>query len=68
MEAVCLVTLSGCPALAVPAGFGANGLPMGIQIIAPVHGEMDCLQMAFAYQEARKGEPARVPPLLKEIT
>jgi hypothetical protein len=41
---------------------------MGIQIIAPVHGEMDCLQMAFAYQQARKGELARVPPLLKEIT
>jgi hypothetical protein len=27
---------------------------MGIQITAPVHREMDCLQLAFAYQEARK--------------
>jgi len=61
---VCLVTLSGCPALAVPAGFGASGLPMGIQITAPVHREMDCLQLAFAYQEARKAELARVSPLL----
>jgi amidase len=64
MKAVCLVTLSGCPALAVPAGFGASGLPMGIQITAPVHREMDCLQLAFAYQEARKTELARVSPLL----
>jgi Asp-tRNA(Asn)/Glu-tRNA(Gln) amidotransferase A subunit family amidase len=41
---------------------------MGIQIIGPVHGEMDCLQLAFAYQEARKGELARVPPLVKKAT
>ncbi len=64
MKAVCLVTLSGCPSLAAPAGFGPAGLPMGIQIIAPVHREMDCLQLAFAYQESRKRELARVPPLL----
>ncbi|MBO9577067.1 MAG: amidase [Sphingobium sp.] len=64
MQAVCLVTMSGCPALAAPAGFGASGLPMGIQIIAPVHREMDCLQLAFAYQEARQAELARPSPLL----
>ena len=64
MKAVCLVTLSGCPALAAPAGFGAHGLPMGIQIIAPVHREMACLQLAFAYQEARRAELARPSPLL----
>jgi amidase len=64
MEAVCLVTLSGCPALAAPAGFGPDGLPMGIQIIAPVHREMDCLQLAFAYQQARQGELSRPSPLL----
>ena len=64
MKAVCLVSLSGCPALAAPVGFGANGLPMGIQIIAPVHRELDCLRLAFAYQEARKADLARVSPLL----
>ena len=66
MQAVCLVTMSGCPALAAPAGFGTNGLPMGIQIIAPVHREMDCLQLAFAYQQARGAELARLSPLLKK--
>jgi amidase len=64
MQAVCLVTMSGCPALAAPAGFGASGLPMGIQIIAPGHREMDCLQLALAYQEARQSELSRVSPLL----
>ena len=52
MKAVCLVTHSGCPSLAVPAGFGANGLPMGVQIIAPVHGEAQCLSAAAAYEAA----------------
>ena len=36
----CLITMSGCPALAVPAGFGSRGLPMGIQIVAPNHDEL----------------------------
>jgi amidase len=39
MKVACLVTLAGCPALAVPAGFNDGGLPMGVQIVAPVHGE-----------------------------
>ena len=38
------VTMAGCPALGVPAGFNANGLPMGIQIVAPNHAELACLQ------------------------
>src|SRR5215469_5423239 len=29
MEVMIPVTMSGCPSLAVPAGFGARGLPMG---------------------------------------
>ncbi len=52
MQAVCLVTLSGCPSLAVPAGFSPAGLPMGVQIIAPVHGEAQCLAAAAAYEAA----------------
>jgi amidase len=64
MKAICLITMAGCPALAVPAGFGATGLPMGLQIIAPVHHEMDCLKLAFAYDQAT-GWPARHPPPLR---
>jgi len=36
-------TMAGNPALAVPAGFNAAGLPMGVQIAAPNHGELACL-------------------------
>ena len=64
MQAVCLVTMSGCPALAAPAGFGPGGLPMGIQVVAPVHHELDCLQLAFAYEQASGGRLRRRPGLL----
>ena len=50
MKGVCLVTLAGTPSLAVPAGFSRAGLPMGIQIIAPVHQEMTCLQHGAAFE------------------
>ncbi len=64
MKAVCLITMAGCPSLAVPAGFGSQGLPMGLQIIAPVHREMDCLQLGHAYQTATDWTARRLPPLL----
>jgi amidase len=60
---VSLVTLSGCPALAAPAGFSAGGLPMGLQIVAPVHQELRCLQLAAAFEEANRSNVARRSPL-----
>jgi len=65
MKAVCLVTLSGCPSLAAPAGFSAGGLPIGIQIIAPVHAELKCLQLAAAFEQANRSNLARRPALLE---
>jgi amidase len=64
MKATCLITMSGCPSLAVPAGFGAQGLPMGLQIIGPMHHEMDCLKLGFAYQQANDWTAKRLPSLL----
>ncbi len=61
MEVAIGVTMSGCPALNVPAGFNAAGLPMGMQIVAPNQGEMSCLQLAAAYDEAT-GWVRRNPP------
>jgi len=61
MQAVCLVTMSGAPALAVPAGFGATGLPMGIQIVAPIHGEASCLAAAAAYETVASDILAKTP-------
>jgi len=65
MVAICMVTLSGCPSLAVPAGFSPSGLPMGLQIIAPVHHDMDCLKLGHAYEQASNWTAKHPSPLLK---
>ena len=65
MKAVCMVTLAGCPSLAVPAGFSQAGHAMGLQIVAPVHREMDCLKLAHAYQQANDWTARRLPQLLR---
>ncbi len=63
MEVMIPVTMSICPALAVPAGFSDHGLAMGLQIMAPNHGELACLQLGQAYDEAT-GWIAKRPPAL----
>ena len=64
MKGTLLVTMSGCPALAAPAGFSDAGLPIGIQIIAPNRQEVSCLQLAYAYESALGSTNRRLPPLL----
>ena len=63
MQGVLLVTLGGGPSLAVPAGFGPQGLPMGLQILAPAHEELSCLQLGYAYEQA-SGFANKTSPLL----
>jgi amidase len=64
MQAVCLVTMSGAPALAVPAGFSPAGLPMGVQIVAPIHGEASCLAAAAAYEAVAGDLLTKIPPVV----
>ena len=64
MKCVLPITMSGCPALAAPAGFSANGLPIGIQIVGPNHAELACLQLAYAYDTATSWSSKRLPGLL----
>jgi amidase len=66
MKGTLLVTMSGCPSLAVPAGFNAQALPIGIQIIGRNRGELDCLSLAHAYEAATNWTKARPPPMLLE--
>jgi amidase len=66
MKGNLLVTMSGCPSLAVPAGFNAQRLPIGIQIIGPNRRELDCLSLGYAYEAATNWTKARPPPLLLE--
>ena len=64
MEVMIPVTMASCPALSVPVGFSDRGLPMGLQIVGPNHGELACLQLAHAYDEATEWVTKRPPPLL----
>ena len=52
MEVVIPASLIGLPAVAVPAGFGANGLPMGVQIIGAPGCDQQVLNVAEAYHRA----------------
>ncbi len=54
MEVVIPGTLSGCPVINVPVGFGFKGLPMGLQIIGLRHKDFATLQIAYAYEQATR--------------
>jgi aspartyl-tRNA(Asn)/glutamyl-tRNA(Gln) amidotransferase subunit A len=44
--------LAGLPALSVPCGFDAAGLPVGLQLMGPHFSEARLLGVAHRYQEA----------------
>ncbi|MBU6505582.1 MAG: Asp-tRNA(Asn)/Glu-tRNA(Gln) amidotransferase subunit GatA [Betaproteobacteria bacterium] len=46
------VNLAGLPGLSIPAGFGASGLPVGLQLIGNYFSEGRLLQAAHGYQQA----------------
>jgi aspartyl-tRNA(Asn)/glutamyl-tRNA(Gln) amidotransferase subunit A len=54
--------LTGTPAIAVPTGFSADGLPLGMQIAGRAWDEPMLYRIAFAYGEAT-GWSKRRPPL-----
>lgn len=52
MQVVVPVSLIGLPCLAAPAGFGANGLPAGIQVFGPRRSDATLLALGAAYHAA----------------
>ncbi|MEI7977170.1 MAG: amidase, partial [Betaproteobacteria bacterium] len=62
MEVVLYPTFAGLPAISVPAGFNAQGLPMGLQLIGKPKGDFELLQMAHAYEMAAQDLIQKRPP------
>ena len=48
------ITVTGLPAISVPGGFTADGLPVGLQIVGRPRADFAVLQLAYAFQEATR--------------
>ena len=62
MKSCWYVSTTGNPAASVPAGFTAEGLPVGLQIVGRHRADFSVLQLAHAY-EAATGFGRRRPPV-----
>ncbi|WP_338748908.1 amidase [Janibacter alittae] len=51
MRSAYLITVTGCPAMSVPAGFTRQGWPVGLQIVTPANSERRLLSIAHAYEQ-----------------
>lgn len=54
MRSCYLITVTGLPAISVPAGFTPEGLPVGLQIVGRPRDELGVLQIAHAFEQATR--------------
>jgi len=66
MRSCYYITLTGQPAISVPCGFSASGLPVGLQIVGRAHDDWGVLQLAHAFEQATQAGLQR--PALPEET
>ena len=52
MRSCWYVTFMQCPAISIPAGFGASGLPVGLQVVGRPRGDWSLLRLAHAVEQA----------------
>ncbi|MBI2156541.1 MAG: amidase [Candidatus Rokubacteria bacterium] len=55
--------LTGCPAVSLPMGFDAEGLPLSLQLVGPEWSEARILAISHAYEEATPETRIRRPTL-----
>ena len=61
MKSCYYVTITGHPAISVPAGFTPEGLPVGIQIVGRYRDDFGVLQLAHAFESATEVWKQRPP-------
>ncbi len=61
MRSCSRISVTGCPAISVPAGLTAAGLPAGLQLVARPFAERALLEAAHAI-DGLTGYSALVPP------
>jgi amidase len=66
MESCWRITVTGCPALSLPAGFDADGLPVGIQLVTRQGADVQLLRIAKALEQAT-GFASRQPSLSADV-
>ncbi len=61
MKSAYFISATGLPAISVPCGFTAEGLPVGVQIVGRHHADFEVLQLAHAFEQATKVGQRRPP-------
>jgi amidase len=61
MRSCYFITVTGLPAISVPCGFTAEGLPVGVQIVGRHQDELGVLQLAAAFEQATQCWQRRPP-------
>ncbi len=52
MRSCYFISVTGLPAVSVPAGFTKDGLPVGLQIVGRPRDDLGVLQLAHTFEKA----------------
>jgi amidase len=61
MRSAYFITVTGCPAISVPAGFTPEGWPVGLQLVGPIGQERRLLEIAAGYERLTGAGQVRPP-------
>ncbi len=67
MRSSYLITVTGCPAISVPAGFSPEGLPIGLQLVTAPRQDRRLLEIAAGFEQATEAGN-RTPTLPPDLS